>query len=759
MNNYLVRNESSRLPETTPANSLPLLPPLNAHLSLERGAAFHEIWGVLHKRKAFIILCTLCCLSIAAALTFTFKPKYRSTATVQVSKDNTDLLALDELRGTRPEEGTLNFVVTLETHAQALQSDALAVRVARELNLESRPEFRAPQFWGDYLMNFPDESSLPLEKAPHRRAEVLRAFHKNLKVSTQPGTRLIQIQFYNPDPALAANVANTLVNDYVEQTFQLRYAATKQSSDWLAVQLAELKNQEEVSQQRMVDYAKEAGILGTDESHNVVMTKLEDVSKQLTDAQANRILAQAVWQLAKSGNPEQVSGLVGNSTTSTSPSTMTMTLTLLQNLRSQEAQLKAEYAQAATKYGPAYPRLIQMKTQINDLDDSIKAQVENLGERAANDYREAQQTETDLRAAFEQAKSEANKMNDSAVQYTIMKHEAESSRDLYDGLLKKFKEAGVLANLRSSDILLLDPAAPSDRPARPIVPLNLALGLMGGLALGVAGAFFRENIDESIETIDQVEHAVRAPSLAVVPKWKALRTRNLKPTIAMANAKDGILMLAEPQSQAAEAYRTLRACVSHVDPSVKPRVMMVTSALREEGKTTTSLNYAAALAQQGKRVLLVEADMRRPTLKTRLNLNSNQGLSSMLGGAPATGLPVSIPSVPKLSVIPAGPESSSAPEMLSSFSMAQMFLKWRTEYDYVVVDTPPVLAVSDALTLSDYCDATILVVRAGVTTKRTIARVRHELAQTRTGITGVVINGIDIKSPEYRPYYGHHREA
>jgi capsular exopolysaccharide synthesis family protein len=759
MNNYLVRNETSRLPETTSANPIAAFHPVNAHLSAERGAAIHEILSVLHKRKTFIILCSLCCLGIAAYLTFSSKPRYRSTATVQVNKDSADLLGLDDLRGRRAEEGMLNFVVTLETHAQALQSDALAIRVARELNLESRREFRAPQFWSDYFMKFPDESTLPLEKAPHRRAELLRAFHKYLKVNTQPGTRLMQIQFNSPDPAIAASVANRLVNDYVEQTFQLRYAATKQSSDWLAGQLAELKNQEEISQQRMVDYAKQAGILGTDESHNVVMTKLEDVSKQLTEAQANRILAQAVWQLSKSGNPELVSGLVGNSTTMTSPSTMTMTLTLIQSLRSQEALLKADYAQASTKYGSAYPRLIQMQNQINNLDASIKTQVDNLAIRAENDYQESLQTEKNLRGTFEQAKAEANNMNDSAVQYTIMKHEAESSRDLYDGLLKKFKEAGVLANLHSTDILLLDPAAPTDRPARPIVPLNLAIGLLGGLALGVAGAFFRENFDQTIDTVDQVEHAAMAPSLAIVPKWKALKSRQLKPANALAPAKDSILMLAEPQSQSAEAFRTLRACVSHVDPSVKPRVLMVTSALQEEGKTTTSLNYAVALAQQGKRVLLVEADLRRPTLKSRLHLNTASGLSSMLGGAPATDLPVAIPSIPKLFVIPAGPESSTAPEMLSSLSMAQMFLKWRTEYDYVVVDTPPVLSVSDALTLSDYCDATILVVRAGVTTTRTVARVRHELAQTRTGITGVVINAIDIKSPEYRPYYGRRRAS
>jgi capsular exopolysaccharide synthesis family protein len=194
-----------------------------------------------------------------------------------------------------------------------------------------------------------------------------------------------------------------------------------------------------------------------------------------------------------------------------------------------------------------------------------------------------------------------------------------------------------------------------------------------------------------------------------------------------------------------------------MDPANKPTVVMVTSAMPQEGKTTTSLNFAATLAQQDKKVLLVEADLRHPSLKSRLNLSSPQGLSSMLSGAPATGLAVPVPSIPKLSILPAGPDSTAAIERLGSPSMAQMFLKWRSEYDYVVVDTPPVLAASDALSLADYCDATILVVRAGVTSQQTAIRARRELAQTRTGITGVVMNAIDPSSPAWRPYCGHKR--
>jgi succinoglycan biosynthesis transport protein ExoP len=589
---------------------------------------------------------------------------------------------------------------------------------------------------------------------------VLKAFHKNLRVETEPGTRLIKVQFYSPDPKVSAEVPNALVNDYIERTYQIRFAATKQSSDWLSGQLANLKNEVEISQQRMVDYGKQAGILGTDESHNIIMTRLEGISKQLTDAESNRILAQAVWHMAQTENPELVSGLVGNSTTMTSPSTMTMTLTLLQNLRSQDAQLKAEYAQVSTKYGSAYPRLIQLQNQMKDLDASIKVQVENLATRAGNDYRAAQQTENDLRASFEQAKGEANRMNDSAVQYTIMKHEAESNRDLYDGLLRKFQEAGVIASLHSTNILLWDPAMPTDRPARPIVPLNLAIGLFGGLLLGAGAAFLREDFDQTIDTIDQIETAALAPSLASVPKWNsAIKISGLKPARMLTPGQDGIVMLSQPHSDAAEAYRAIRAGVLNMDSTHAPKVILVTSGMRGEGKTTTTLNTAVALAQQGNRVLAVEADLYRPAFNTRLNLTGTQGLSSLLTGVPTTDLPISVPSIPKLYVIPAGPETPSPAELLGSPAMAQLIAKWRSEYDYVVIDTPPVLSTSEALVLSAHCDSVILVVRSGVTTKQTIARVRNLFLRTRAAITGVVMNGIDTKSPENRPYYRHNLTA
>ncbi len=715
--------------------------------------SFSQIWLIIRKRKRFLMMSTCGGFALAAIFTLLSGSKYQSTSTIEFNKENSDALELNDAR--TGDANSMDYIVAQQTQVDALKSDDLALQVIKQLNLESRREFKSRQFLSDYFRSFKNEAGLPLERAPHRRTEALRAFQKNLKVDIVPGTRMIKVQYFSPDPQVAADTVNALVNDYQEQYMRVRMSATMQVSDWLSKQLDDLKNQVETSQERLVQYQKEAGILGTDESHNIVMTRLEQVDKQLTDASANRILAQAVSQLARSGNPELISGLVGTAGSSPSSLTMPGTLSLIEQLRSDEARLKSEYAEAATKFGSAYPKLIQMQNQIKDFDESIKTQVDDLAARAQNDYLAAQHTEAGLRSAFEQAKSEANQLNDSAVQYTVLKHEVESSRDLYDGLQRKLKEAGVLAGLRSTNVVISDPGMAADRPARPITSLNLGVGLLGGVLIGFAGMFVLENIDETVSTPDEAEQITMVPSLGIIPQWKRpskLKVARTSTGLAIRDTK--ILVISQPCSQAAEAYRAIRTALMDVTRRGRSNVLLFTSSLPEEGKTTTSLNCAAAFAQQGSRVLYVEADMRRPKVNTLLNLNVSAGLSSLIGGKQCLDLPIRLPSMPKLSVIPAGPRSTYPAELLSTSRMAELVKQWRDEYDCIIIDTPPVLSVTDAVVIAPLCDAVILVARSRVTKRQSLHRARSLFLRTKSRVAGVILNGFDIESPEYGAYYG-----
>jgi len=752
--------------ETTPLNLRSNEAPANYYRAAPRAfkepqADFVGILRILLKRKGIILKTTVGIFALAVAYTFLSTPRFRSESNIEFNKQNSDSLALDEQR--LGDANALDYIVTQQTQVKTLLSDTLAIRVIKELNLEALPELSKKPFLGSLFKTNAnaDEGGLPLERAPRRRVKILNAFHKNLTVTPVAGTRLINIQYMNPDPQVSARVVNTLVKDYRDQYFQNRYSATMEASGWLSKQLADLKAEVEASQHRLADYQRGAGILGTDESHNIIMTRLGEVDKQLMDAEANRIVTHTVAQLVREGSPELVSGLIGGGPVGTSSSMSPLALTQLQSLRAEEGQLKMEYAEAATQYGSANPKLLELKSKMNQLDETIQQEIQNLSARAQNDYVAAQQNETALRSVFENEKEQANQLNDSAVQYTILKQEVESNRTLYDGLLQKFKEAGVLAGLRTSNIVVVDEALPSDRPARPIVLLNLGLGMMAGLLCGVGAGFIAENIDDTINTSDDTEDVASLQTLGVVPTWKLPDSKRVSKTSLRTGSRDsGICVISHSRSQPAEVFRAIRTAILNSTRRGVSTSIMVTSASPGEGKSTVSLNCAAAFAQQGARVLLVEADMRRPVLKNLLKLDASSGLSSIVRGESCPELPIKLPYLPKLSVIPAGPETSFPADLLGSERMKELIVGWSAEYDYVFFDSPPALTVTDAVVLASHIDLVVLVARSKVTRRQSLLRVCNLLGRTHPRILGVVLNGCDASSKDFGEYYGynsHHK--
>jgi capsular exopolysaccharide synthesis family protein len=757
MSDNIVPTNDPQNEERQPAAIVPRVTPMLTSSEPVVEVSFGELWHILMKRKRVIIAATCGFFALGLAYCLIATPKYESISTIQFNKEHSDSLAPEDPREALGDATAMDYQVTQQTQIDTLKSDTLALQVISDLKLESRPEFSPKPLWEGFSTS-PDESKLPLDKAPHRRARVLKIYHKNLKVDAVDGTRIIEISFYSPDADVAADVVNSLVSNYQEQQFRTRFAATAQVADRLSKQLDDLKDQVAASEVALVQYQKQSGLLGVDETHNVVMTRLDEADKQVVAAERNRILAQAVWQLARSGNPELISALAatysptGSVTNSNAQST-------IEALRAQQSQLKVEYAQAAAKYGSSHPKLLQMQGELNQLDANIQTEVQNLGTRAQNDFLTAQQNENGLRAAFERAKADANTLNDKNVQYSIMKHEVESKRDLYDSLFKQLKEAGVLAGLRSTNIVTVDPARPSDRPAKPRVALVLAIAMFGGLLFGVTGAFVVENCDDTVTTPDDAEQITLVPALGAIPLWKfrklpepsttSIRPASSVPSRAMA------LVLSNPQSQIAEAYRIVRTSILQASRRGASNVFLVTSALPGEGKTTTALNCAAALAQQDQRVLLVEADMRRPVLERKLNFNGQGGLSSLIPAGPSSTVPVKFPSLPTLSVLAAGPRPSNPAELLGSPRMGELVQEWRSNYDFIILDTPPVLSVTDAVVVSAHCDGVILVVRSGVTTKQSLIRVRDLFLRSRKRIAGVVMNAFDLKSVDHYLYLGY----
>jgi capsular exopolysaccharide synthesis family protein len=715
-----------------------------------------EVWRILRKRRWVIAIAACGLFALTMLYTLSSAPKYRATSTIEFNRSESDLMDLGDSRTMLGDASAPDYYVTQQTQIGALQSDTLTLQVVKELNLDKRPEFSRNQSLLDLFRSFPNEAGLPLEKADHRRNNILKAFHKNLRVEPVSGTRMITIEFLSPDPKIAAQVVNKVVEDYMEQYFETRLSATQRASAWLSKQLDDLKANVEASDEDLVNYQKQTGMVGPDQTHNIAMSRLEALNQELLSAESKRMLAQTVWQLAKNGNPELISGLVGASI-STGSSAMPSTLSLVESLRAHQSDLKLQYAQAVTQFGASYPRVIQLKSQLDDIEHTIQTELGNLTARAENDFHTAENTESSVRSSFTEAKEEAIKLNDASVQYSILKHESDANRELYDGMTKKLKEAGVLAGLRSSNILIVDPGRPADRPARPIVWLNAGVGLLGGLLIGVIGAFVMENLDQTISSPDEAEEVAEVPGLGFVPRWK-LKTKTPKANsngLSLPSRTAALTVVARPQSQVAEAYRSIRTAIMQVTRRGQCSVILVTSAAPQEGKTTTSMNCAAAMAQQGSRVLLVEADMRRPKMRAELGIPGTQGLSSLIGGSISLDVPAKVSGLPLLSVVPAGPKSTYPSELLGSSQFADLVKQWRKDYDYVIIDTPPVLSVTDALVMAPHCDIAVLVARAGVTTRQSLARARGMFRQTRTRVGGVILNAFDVNSADYNLYLGY----
>src|SRR6185437_12447749 len=524
-----------------------------------------------------------------------------------------------------------------------------------------------------------------------------------------------------------------------------------QVSDWLSKQMDDLRQRATQAQDNLAVFQKKHNILGTDENNNITMEKLHELNEQLTAAEADRIVKEARYKLAATGNPELIGSIVPNTT--------------LQVLRTQEADLKAQYAQLTTKFGDGYPKVREVKAQLDKLEHDIDSEVANVGKRIEDEYVAARRTEGMLRDKFNGQKQQAFLLGDSAAQFALLKHEAETSRDLYDTLQLKLKEAGITAGLDSTNVTVVDRAQMPGKPIEPNIPLDLALGFLGGLVGGVSLAFVLESIDDSITTTEDVEGIAALPALTSIPVVQNGAGRHVRGALVGAAAGDGqeLITIKKPKSSAAEAYRTLRSSVLLSSMEDPPKLIVVTSAFPQEGKTTTTSNFAVALAQRGGRVLLIDADMRRSSLYRRFGMEQGSGLSNVLMGAdPAELITTPVANLPELHVLPAGPIPQEPAELLSSPRMRQLLRKWSNEYDHVVIDTPPVFPVTDALVLASQADAVLLVVRAGVTRKKALLRMRDVLQRANANIVGVALNGVNMRlesyySGNYGDYYDDHK--
>jgi capsular exopolysaccharide synthesis family protein len=691
-----------------------------------------QFWRVLQKRRWLVLACLTTVAVLVTVISFLLPKRYDATARILLDLEGNDGLGLEQV--VMPIGLDLN--TKLETQIRIVQSDTIANTVIKQLGLQNNKSFA-----GKDIPEHPvDFDALDLEE----RARLNKAFHKALNVQLIPKTQIVEVHFRNRDPQLASQITNAIATTYIEHNFQTKYKATQQTSDWLTKQLDDLKKHAESSQESLTAYQKKTGILGTDETHNIIIDKLEDLNKALSAAEGDRILKEAKYRIAMTENPELIANIAPES--------------VLGALYKERAEVRSEYAQLSAKYGTSYPRVVQLQSQLNELDTSIDQEVVKVGQAVRAEYRAALKSEQMLQTSFDKQKGEAYKLNEDAIQYAILRRDVESSRDLYDGLLKKLKEAGVTAGLKSSNINIVDQASIPVEPIEPNIPLNISLGLMGGLLGGIATAFIVENVDNSIRTPQDIETYCALPSLGVIPTV-TINGRSAGKVLDQPASSRLMLPVTMEQrnSGVAEAFRALRTSLLLASPGAPPQVMMVTSAMMQEGKSFTALNLAVVLAQTGQSVLLVDSDMRRPAVHRYLGVPMNRGLSACLAGTEQSeDVVIKIDEIPGLSILPAGHMPPYPSEMLASEAMPQLVQRWRGQYRHIVIDTPPVLAVTDAVVCAGIADVVVLIARSEQTGRQSLVRTRDILRKVRANIAGVVVNDLSFDSVEYRQYYGHY---
>ena len=684
-----------------------------------------EIWMMLWRRRWIIYSSVATCLLLAfLALTISTR-RYKSVGEIQVQKDSISSLGL-QTDGTDAPSDALEENMVLQTQAKILVSDSLALRVINELHLEQTEDYRekwSPIGWVFSLFSQkgqPDPKGATLDDSPHRRMRVLKIFHSKLTVKVVDGTRLIDVEYLSPDPHLAAAVVNHILQALIESGFQARYDATTQASSWLNGQLGDLRAQTQELQAKVVKLRQESGVFalgevdreGKDQVYSPTLDKLQMATQAVAQAQSNRILKGAIYDVVKTGDPEMISGLSGNTILASSSSGIGSSLTLIQNLRLQEANLQGQLEQLSAKFGSSYPKLAEIRGNLNAVQGAIHAEVARVAERARNDFIVAEQTEQNTRKDFEFSKSQAEMLNNKTIEYQMVRQEADQSRSLYEDLLRHLKESGMLAGLRSTNISIVDAGRATDKPAKPVTLLYLAAALVGGLFFGAAAALFRDVTDTKIQDVREISRGIGEMPLCILPFQKEYKGLPARAKSIAASPLVLLPTLNSPNSIFVESLRSLRTSLLLSRSGSPPRLVMVTSPLAGEGKSFISWNLAILFAQQGKRVLLCDADLRRPRLHRDLQIEVKTGLSSVLTGLSndhGVSAIVPVPEVSRLHLMPAGPIPPYPAELLSSDHMVTLLKVWESQYDLVLLDTPPVLPVTDSVVLSSFVDSVLLI--------------------------------------------------
>ena len=717
-----------------------------------REVSLTDLWLVIRKRRVLLAGMALGVGLLAVGWGYMHGKWYTATGEVRIQPGSgsefkqTGALILGA-------SGSLD--VTVESDIRILQSAKLLTDVAEKLDLQNNPDFMGKGRHFSLAPSFLTGKPAPVAHRslddPVVRNAVIGNLRGHLTAVRVPRTQMITISYTSPSAKLSAEIVNALETQFIENNFSTHYNTTQQVSKWLTGQMDDLRTVVQDSQNKMVDLQRKLGVMALDPEHSLMVQDIGSLQKNLADATEQRVLAEARYRILKTLPPDQIQESGGAAVTAGMGSGAVPSEGLLASLRSQRASVEGDLARLQPVYGPNYPQVKQLRAQEAVINQQITAQENRVVEQANDSLSMAEAAEAKAQGLLNDKIHEIYGQRDDLVQYMLLSQEYDTNRKMYESIVGRLREAAVDAGLDAADISVVDlasqPLGPSSSSALKLGLIGTLFGFFGGFAL----ALLMEKMDTRMRDAHEIQEMLGIPSLAMIPQshWKS-RGSELEWV-------GGPELLRDPRSPFSESFRALRTSMRLSTTSRESKAIAVTSCQPGEGKSTVSVNMAAVLAQGGKKVALVDTDMRRPSVYKRLRLEGGKGLSEVLTGYyTLEEVTQTHETLTTLDVIPSGTVPPLPADLLASDQMSEVVRQLRERYDYVIFDTPPLLSVTDPAIVASQADGMVLVIRQGYCTRRMLARAAEILHELDVKVYGFVFNGVDASLPEYYGYLGYY---
>ncbi len=706
----------------------------------EQEIHLRDYWQIVLRRKWIVIVSFVTILTLVTFITFKSTPIYQATTQVKIDKEDPNVLSFEEVMAINSQE-----TVFYQTQYKVLASRSLALRVINRLKLEDNPEFKSDgESKGfsikSFISSIIKRESRISDNGINREEDgeddkyslLVSCYLKRLSIAPVRGSSLVSISFTGTKPREIRKIVNRHAGEYIESNLEVRFAASNDAVQWLQNQILTKKELVENAENSLQIYKEKKKIVSLEDRQNIIVQKLEDLNSRLTAARTVRMKLEVLYDLTKeyAGNQgmlETIPGIMEN--------------VLISSFKEKHMGLLTEIKRLSKKYGKNHPSMVQIVTKAEELKNKIDEEVLRLSKNIEAEYKILMAQEEILSKALEEQKIVALQLNRDAIVYGTLKRESEGERAMYEVLLKRLKETNLAGELQTSNIRIVDRAETPRKPIRPRKKINVLLGAILGLFFGIGLAFFLEYFDNTIKSPDDVERYLGIPLLGVVKRSKNISSSEL-------------VVLKSPKSVVSEALRNVRTGVLFSLIDKPSKLIMITSAVQGEGKSTIASNLACAIAQTGKKTLLVDTDFRKPRLNNIFTIDRKPGLSDFLIGAGNLESIIKKTSAPSLSLITCGTIPYNPSEILESILMEEFCETVRNEFDIVVFDTPPAMTVTDAAVLSRNMDGMIISIKSGSTVKHTVKRCIAQLTSSKCEILGAIVNYVDIvKGGYYYHYY------